>query len=172
MRQPVYASIADWGNTSIDCRPAGRCVLAANLGFDGGASAVVAPISFDPTAPLLPPPTITVTPATDLVDRQVVRVEGQGFTRGKSFSTAPSDGGRSVSIFQCGHREYGKPGDCRLHPTRTVDVEPDGTFSTELPVSTVFNSWYGGTFDCRTGTEPCFLVATTTGGALLAQSGS
>ena len=54
MQQPVHASMNQWGSESPDCRTAGACVLTANLGFDGGASAVVAPISFDPTAPAAP----------------------------------------------------------------------------------------------------------------------
>ena len=140
-------------------RVANRCVLTANLGFDAGASAVVAPISFDLAAPLLPPPSITVTPATDLVDRQVVQVEGHGFVRGESHATIPRKGARTVNLYQCGGGEYGVPGDCRLHPTRTVDVGPDGTFSAELPVTTAMHSLDGGTFDCRTAS--CFLVAST-----------
>jgi predicted esterase len=159
MRQPVYASINEWGSTSADCLAPDRCVVAANLGFDGGASAAVAPISFDSTAPLLPPPTISIDRATDLVDRQVVQVEGRGFVRGESHSTSPRSGTRTVNLYQCGSGEYGVPGDCRLHPTQTVDVETDGTFSAELPVSTAMHSLDGGTFDCRT--VPCFLVAST-----------
>lgn len=34
--------------------------MATNLGFDGSASAVTMPPAFDPVAPTLPPPTITV----------------------------------------------------------------------------------------------------------------
>lgn len=47
-----------------------------------------APVAFDPAAPLLPPPTITVDPATDLVDGQTVTVTGDGYVPDQRYWVA------------------------------------------------------------------------------------
>ncbi|MBL8778877.1 MAG: hypothetical protein JNK12_23300 [Acidimicrobiales bacterium] len=45
-------------------------------------------IAFDPNAPLLPPPTIAVDPATDLVDGQTVTVTGDGYAPDQRYWVA------------------------------------------------------------------------------------
>ncbi len=170
LRHRVFAVIHDWGN-QIDCRVPPGCVLATDVGFDGGMSVVAAPIAFDAGAPLLPPPTITVTPGDDLVDGQTATVEGHGFVHRESHSLVPPQDSPSVSLFQCGLREEDpEPGedpppeparalDCRAGPTHTVAAEEDGSFRTEVPVSAQLLGRSGQPYDCRTETEPCLLVA-------------
>jgi hypothetical protein len=62
---------------AIDCRDApGTCVITLFAEDPSGIPDV--PLSFDPTAPLDPPPTVTVTPS-DLVDGQMAHAEVTGF---------------------------------------------------------------------------------------------
>lgn len=161
VERQVFAVIYDV-DAAVGCRAAPGCVLVANMGFDGGASAVVAPLAFDPAAALLPPPSISVTPGGDLVDGQTVRVEGRGFVHRMTSELVPPEGSRqaTVRLFQCGRNQFIPEGDCRLGPTQVVELGDAGTFSTELPVSGVVQSRGGLSFDCRTGPEPCLLLAT------------
>lgn len=45
-------------------------------------------IAFDPSAPLLPPPTIAVDPDTDLIDGQAVTITGHGYAPGQRYWVA------------------------------------------------------------------------------------
>lgn len=161
VERQVFAVVHDV-DAAVDCRAAPGCVLVANMGFDGGASAVVAPLAFDPAAALLPPPSISVTPGSDLVDGQTVRVEGRGFVHRMSSELVPPKGPRetTVRLYQCGRSQAGPENDCRNGPTQVVELGDDGTFDTELPVSAVLSSGNFLSFDCRTDPEPCYLLAT------------
>ena len=97
LQHRVFAMINDWGS-QIDCRVPPGCVLATDIGFDGGASAVAAPIAFDPGAALLPPPTITVTPGEGLVDGQTATVEGHGFVHRESRALVPTQDGPTCQL--------------------------------------------------------------------------
>ncbi|HEY3143379.1 MAG TPA: neocarzinostatin apoprotein domain-containing protein [Acidimicrobiales bacterium] len=155
--QQVFAVMYDEVG-ALDCRATGQCVLATNLGFDGGASSVVAPIAFDPAASLLPPPTLTVSPGDGLVDRQIVHVDGQGFVH--TVSAIPVEPKtRTVQLYQCGVGEWNPPGDCPRGPLATVELAANGSFSADIPVNASFRPWYDDNFDCRTSEQPCFLVA-------------
>lgn len=71
--------ILDTASGEIDCRShAAGCRLAANDHYSLNGAAV-ATITFDPSAPLEPPPSVAVDPSADLVDGQVVQVTGSGF---------------------------------------------------------------------------------------------
>jgi Ca2+-binding RTX toxin-like protein len=171
IRHRTFAVIYDWGSQT-DCRVPPGCVLAANVGFDGGASVVAAPIAFDSEAALLPPPTVTVTPGDQLVDGQMVTVEGRGFVRRETRALVPPQDSPSVSLFQCGQaepdEEPGEPSgsqpalilDCRQGPTHTVELDEDGSFRTQVPLSALVRGRaFNRLYDCRTETEPCLLVA-------------
>src|SRR5262245_13946739 len=99
LRHQVFVFMNDWGGP-VDCRTAPGCVLAAGVGFDGGTSVVAAAIAFAPGAPLLPPPTVTVTPAGGLVDGGRVTVEGHGFIHRESRAIVPAPGAPTVGLFQ------------------------------------------------------------------------
>jgi acetyl esterase/lipase len=144
----VYAVIGT-GAGAVDCREAGRCVLAATTGgFAPGETATV-PLVFDPAAPLLPPPTLTVSPSTDLVDGGIVSVEGSGFVR------VPE--GWPVQLYQCAPGPA--PDRCR-DAGDGVFVDGEGGFALDVPV-TARVPVPGGQHDCRTGPDPCVLVATS-----------
>lgn len=69
------------GAPRVDCR-AESCSVLAVVDLDNRATA---PLSFDPSAPLLPSPTISATPDFDLVDGQDVTVAGSGFLPGDEW---------------------------------------------------------------------------------------
>lgn len=175
VRQRVFATIVPpQQDGTTDCRVAPGCVLATNLGFDGGAAAVTTPLAFDPVAPTLPPPTITVSPPEGpdgFVDGQTVTVEGHGFVHRQTYTAEPPSDPPVVSFVQCAPmgalepvpdppttpRQW-SPLDCREARSHLVETDDQGNFRTELPVSAVVGS-FGLDFDCRTSTDPCLLVA-------------
>jgi predicted esterase len=65
------------GPVEVDCR---TTTCTARALSDHGLWSNPVPLHFDPTAPLLPPPTVVVTPPTDLVDGDVVTVAVGGFS--------------------------------------------------------------------------------------------
>ncbi len=74
----VRRRFVDYSGTTIDCLdPGTECTV--ELTSDDGDRAS-APISFDPHAPIPPPPTARVAPDTDLGWKQSVHVNGSGFT--------------------------------------------------------------------------------------------
>lgn len=97
-----------------------------------GMSALLVAVAADPAAPAGEPvtetlsaapggsehPTITVDPATELVDHQIVTVHGEGF-----------DPAAAVMIEQCRASE---PGDCA---TDFSEIDDDGSFTLEVAVS-------------------------------------
>ena len=166
----VFVLMNDWAG-QVDCRIAPGCVLAAGVFFDGGTSVAAAPIAFDAGEPLLPPPTVTVSPADGLTDGGTVTVEGHGFVHRESRAILPAPGAPTVGLFQCGQGlTEPEPGedpppptpfvDCRPGPTDRVELDEDGSFRTEIPVSArLLGESSGELFDCRTPEEPCLLVA-------------
>jgi predicted esterase len=169
LRHRVFVLMNDWAG-QLDCRIAPGCVLAAGVGFDGGTSVVAEPIAFAAGAPLLPPPTVTVTPGGGLVDGGTVTVEGHGFVHRESGAVVPGPGAPTVGLFQCGQGlEDPEPGedpppparflDCRRGPTHRVALDGDGSFRTEIPLSARVLGQVGEPYDCRTAEEPCLLVA-------------
>jgi len=147
--QRVFAVIST-GAGDVDCRAAESCVLIATTGWFAPGETATVPLVFDPAAPLLPAPTLTVTPSTDLVDGEVVRVEGSGFVRMIE--------GTAVQLYQCA------PGPswdrCRPVGDDYVLVDGDGGFALDLPVVARVPV-PDGQHDCRTSVDPCVLVATT-----------
>jgi hypothetical protein len=69
------------GSQTIDCVDA---TTLCSVEVDGARSyeRVVTPISFDPNAPVPPPPTATITPDHDLPYRQTVTLDGSNFEPG------------------------------------------------------------------------------------------
>jgi hypothetical protein len=78
-------AVVDLIKGPFDCRlSAGRCEIRMR-GFAGGTWIKV-PLSFVPDAPLATPPTLTVSPAADLLDGQIVSVTGSGFHQREDLS--------------------------------------------------------------------------------------
>jgi acetyl esterase/lipase len=138
---PVYALFDTADAGTVDCREPDRCVLVAAA----GDARVVVPVAFDPQAALLSPPMLTVNPATDLVDGQLVQVEGRGFRPQSYF----------LQVYECG--PVPSPSICQVIE-EGVAVAPDGTLSTGIRVAATLTT-EAGEIDCRANDEPCLLVA-------------
>ena len=92
--------------------------------------------------------------ADSLVDRQTVRVEGRGFVR----SERPL-----VRLFQCGTSADPDLGErCRPGPNQTAELDADGSFAADVPVSTIIGT-DGDPVDCRTASAACSLEAVAAG---------
>jgi acetyl esterase/lipase len=153
----VFALIHTEATGAIDCRVPGRCALVASpfSGADPLADGARAPVTFDPAAPLLPAPAITVTPATALLDGQQVRIDGRDFAHRQPASPT----GTTVQLYQCGPAPSFDT--CRSIEGTEIEPTPDGSFSVEAKVWHVIRA-EGREIDClRSTPEPCRLVATT-----------
>jgi hypothetical protein len=109
----------------VDCRTT-ACALFVGQEGGGLARAALVPLDFDPSAPLGPPPTVTVTPSTSLRDGQIVDVDGEGL-RSKGY----------LILLQC---RWGAtdPEACTFETYDFVDVRADGTFHTQVALRAVF----------------------------------
>ena len=151
----VFALIHTEAARTVDCREVGRCVLAAwSYGADPIPAPAIAPVAFDPAAPLLPAPAVTVSPDTGLFDGQEVRIEGRDFAH--RLGADPT--GNVVQLYQCGPEPSFAT--CRALDAMGVDVAADGTFSVQGKVWHVIQA-DGQEIDCRSAPAPCLLVATT-----------
>jgi acetyl esterase/lipase len=139
----LLAVIERLGNGTVDCRPT-ACVLGAATTFDDLATVT---LPFDPDAPLAPPPTVVVTPDDDLVDGQVVTVEGSGFQPNAYVRAA-----------QCGPDPTSEA-DCVANTIQYVPTDAHGAFTASLTVLAAISTQTGAV-DCRTSTAPCLVVAT------------
>ena len=150
----LYATIQTPRGGLVDCRISDACVLVATDGYSEAlSSGSVTPLSFDPDAPLPPPPAATVAPDRDLIDGQTVTVEGEGFR--------PDE---TISVLECG------PGatsfeDCVYFTAQYVQTDNEGRFSTELTLLATFATTGADPvdIDCRTSTSPCVVVAAQRG---------
>lgn len=66
------------GGETHDCRTGG-CSLAVYSYDDTLAEGALVPLGFDPLGPVRPPPILTVDPASDLVDGEIVTIDGTGW---------------------------------------------------------------------------------------------
>ncbi len=130
----LRATVSSWtptGATTLDCRTAtGGCSLRASSSHDD----VTVALGFDPHAPLLPPPTLSVAPDTDLVDGQTVTVSGSGF-----------DPNGFTSLQYC---EVGTE-NCDRVWSASPQIETDGSFSLTTELYGDLVAW-DGYVDCRT----------------------
>lgn len=151
----VQAVFRGEDGVDVDCRVApGTCVLHALT--EANTAVIDAPLSFDPSAPLESPPTVTVTPDTDLVDGQVVHVQVDGFLPSDWVRVALCDG---PSPFDRCFEGTDLAGDLVSDSTGHVE--------TDLRVRAIVHpgvryakagSEAGPPFDCRH--VACFLVVT------------
>jgi len=128
---------------TFDCRDAANaCGLAANTSYTDFGAALLG-VSFDPTGPLLPPPTATATPSTGLIDRQSIHITGSGFRPNRSVAMVECIGGSS-DYYKCSN-SYDP------YPT----VATDGTIDATMAVRTLLHAIDGTTVDCRTSAGAC-----------------
>jgi acetyl esterase/lipase len=140
---PASARIHTARRGLVDCRQAGACVLAATPDPLRAPEKVgTTPLAFDPDAPLVLP-TLTIAPATGLVDGQSVTATGRGFT-----------GDEFVTLYECGPLAGGE------HCRRLADIfpPPGGGFTQRITLDAQLFSG-GQSVDCRRAATPCALVA-------------
>lgn len=132
---------------AVDCRtdPAG-CVIGVGFILDADEWPQAA-LDFDPSAPLKPPVTATVTPDGDLEDGQVITVAGQNLSfREETFAY--------VCI-----ADSAEPGRrCDIDRLVRGVAAADGTIELELPVFSAFNAPLVGPRTCGPQGDECEVV--------------
>ena len=111
-----------------DCRTGG-CVLWVG-GRVGASDAVLVPLTFDPTSPIGPAPSVTAAPTTDLRDGELVHVDEVGIEADV------------IGVHQCTATPSG--------PRHVCDGSVlDANLPSDINVRTVIRSRWGGPVDCR-----------------------
>jgi hypothetical protein len=149
VRRVLYSTAGGVGGTVTDCADAGACEILAASGYpyDGATT----PIQFDGSVPLPPPPTVTATPDTDLLDGDTVSVSASGF-----------DPGTQVVVLQCQQEEPTSGIGCKTSPLQTVQADSSGAIATDLVVDRLLYLT-SGTVDCVV--VGCRIVAADLGNA-------
>lgn len=151
----VQAVFRGEDGVEVDCRAApGTCVL--HVLTEAGTGVIDAPLTFDAAAPVDPAPTVTVTPDSDLVDRQVVHIEVDGFATHYWVRVRLCDGPSPFD--RCFEGEALSPG---LYSDDTGHAEGDVQLRTLVHPGTRYakaSGEAGPPFDCRA--IDCFLVVT------------
>ncbi len=151
-RRLTSFTVSELGITSFryDCTAAG-ITCSVSLRPTAGGLALTAPITFDPSAPIPPPPTMTVTPSRDLAVRQTVSVRGAGFVPDSS-----------VSLTQCESRltQFGTQVCVGAVQARS---DASGRIDTTVTVRKVISTGILSGTDCSTAVGTCVLRATTGG---------
>ncbi len=140
----VDARYVTYTGETVDCRVAPGCALRVLSQHD---DPVDVPISFDPSAPLAPPPVLTTTPASGLTDGDQVHLELTGF-RPREYVYLYLCSGSSLDDL-CAF------GDHLLEP---VTADGDGTMTADLILRAVNLSESAERFDCRV--EDCHVIVT------------
>ena len=141
VRRMIRLSSQPLGSQPLDCAAAPGCVLYAERGGPGHSRYPVqyglAPLAFDPAAPPLPGPSVTVTPHDGLHDGDAVTVHADHFRPfagiGATVCVSGTDACDRVGVSQ-------------------APVGPDGSVSVTHPVWSVFSSADGTPQDCRSVT--------------------
>ena len=151
------ATFVSWAGESVDCR-----AVACEYRIERDDAPVGARFTFDPDAPLGPPPTLTAWPASGLVDDARVDVRAEHLDPGTHVGFALCEAG-AQSAFDDRCSVY----DARLleqeHPGLGWRVAGDGTVVAALRAR-VDAYAYDRRVDCRV--ERCELVVTALGAVL------
>jgi virginiamycin B lyase len=125
-----------------DCRTEACRLLA----FDGdlpGDPRGETPLAFDPAGPLPPRPEVSVSPSTDLVDRQAVHIHGTGFRPHAE-----------VWVDQCRDDGSNDPWDCR-YTDGFGEADEDGVLDADF---TVRESFRGDRGQIHCSRAPCIVT--------------
>jgi predicted esterase len=146
----AQAEFKPWEGDLMPCRPSATCTLQVDINAEGAwpyQTEWSFPISFDPDAPLAEPPIVTLDPADDLVDGQVVDVTVTGLLE------------RHVSLILVQCVGEISPANCDPSTSRwtsTPDVD-----TTTFPVRAVITTDVADDIDCRSPAAGCYLAVTT-----------
>jgi hypothetical protein len=136
------------GLPPTDCQDApGDCIVFAAAVEDVFESNTV-PLEFDPNAPPVPPPTITVVPSTGLLDGEAVAISGRGFTPGEQ-----------VALVECRNGPADDTGgNCDVSATlEYASVDAAGEVHTTFTVRRHLATHNFGDVDCATDPNGCML---------------
>jgi LPXTG-motif cell wall-anchored protein len=136
------------GFPSIDCQDApGTCIVFA-ASVEDVFKANNVPLEFDPNAPPVPPPTLTIDPSTGLHDGDVVAVEGDEFTPGEQ-----------VALLECRNGPADDTGgNCDIAGTlKYATVDQSGAVHTTFTVRRHLKTRNFGDVDCVTDPNGCML---------------
>lgn len=125
----------------VDCRTE-DCVIAAGVGIESAPQEAtpedvadrVVPVTFDPSAPLLDPPSLAADPATGLVDDQQVTLTGERYVPEEAL------------VLQCPAGFTDPDAECRFGDL--ADIEGDGSLRSKERVRAVLDG-QAGPVDCR-----------------------
>jgi hypothetical protein len=147
---PVQRFIATYGPTgqnAVDCASAPGCVITARGNGGGSSASFDAVISFDPKKPAAVQD-ISVTPASDLTDHQMVTVHGSGFLPGSP-----------ISVLECAGQG------CDYAHGRQATPGLTGAFTLSFSVQRSVTFGYGPSgptpTDCAAHAGSCVLRATS-----------
>lgn len=102
-------------------------------------------VTFDPNAPIPPPPAVTVTPDHDLGFRQSVSIAGSGFTPGR------------VVVQQCGFVDIGGGSFQTCAGFTELQADAAGAISGTAEVRRILTIGSDLSVDCATSPKPCTL---------------
>jgi hypothetical protein len=143
----VDARIYDAAGNEHDCRSTtDGCTVGVGLlaEFENSGFAT---LDFDPAAPLAPVPTMTVSPATGLVDQQVVQVTGADVS--SLFETF---------VYQCIAGRVRAADSCNFDQDVRAVAGDDGTVAVAYRVDAALHPANGDeAFDCTTAPGACVL---------------
>ncbi len=140
-------SFGDSDGSLIDCLDEGT-ECSVTLQGERRYERAEVPLTFDPNAPIPPPPSATVIPDHDLGWRQVVGFGGSGFTPGL------------LTVQQCGVFETGPVGFNFCTGFDQVEVTAEGNMLGSFTVQRVLDAGYAdpaSRIDCATSAESCTL---------------
>ncbi len=140
---PVDARILDrWGGP-FDCRTAPRaCAIGVGFLVDYDEAAV-APLTFDPSARLMPPVRASLSRRTGLADRDVITV------RGRNLSLAREN----AVVWQC--QTGVEPGLCDFDGAKMILPNTNRAIRTRFRVQAMLRTTAGDVVDCTAGPGVC-----------------
>ena len=142
----ISAGIPELGIDPIDCVDA-QVDCSIQVYGERSYEQFTFAVTFDPNAPIPPPPTATVSPSTDLGYRDTVAVRGSGFLPG------------SVPVQQCATVRFPEPVPFEFEACSglaTVEADADGRIADSTNVRRTLHFGFEST-DCATALSPCFL---------------
>jgi len=133
------------GGALIGCSSSSKVVNAPTTSASGSSS--VASSSSPASSGAKAQPALTVTPATNLKDQQVVHVAGSGFS--------PNE---ALQVVECAQKGASTgPGDCNLTGMANATSAADGTVTTDL---TVLRGPFGANNIICSAQQPCLISVT------------
>ncbi len=147
----VRRRITNYNGGFLDCTDVGTTCTVTLQGNDG-IDRASAPISFDPNAPIPPPPTASATPNTNLGWREVVSVTGSGFT--------PNG---QVIVQQCTVISLGEPPVLQYaqcvggNYNNLPSADADGNLNTTFNARKIITNGSSEPVDCSALVGKCFL---------------